>query len=133
VDNSATTRSLVCRLLSSWGSRLEESADGNSSLAFLRQPAQGIDPFQIALLDMSLPGMDGQELGRRIAADPQMKGTALVLMTDFGRQSNSARLQALGFTGRVSKPIWERPLRASQSTYFHRRQTATGPFLLRLR
>ncbi len=113
VDDNATNRSLVCRLLNSWGCRPEESADGNSALAILRQAALGADPFRMALLDMSLPGMDGEELGRRIAADPQLKPTALVLMTGFcrRRQSDWARLQALGFAGHVSKPIWERTLR----------------------
>jgi len=111
VDDNNTNRLLVCRLLSSWGCRPEGSADGNSALAILRQAAQGVDPFQIALLDMSLPGMEGEELGRRIAADPQLKDAALVLMTGFGRQSDWARLQARGFSGHVSKPIWEHSLR----------------------
>ena len=111
VDDNATNRSLVSRLLNSWGCSPEESADGNSALAILRQAAQGADPFRMALLDMSLPGMDGEELGRRIAADPQLKHTALVLMTGLGRQTDWERLQALGFAGQVSKPIWERSLR----------------------
>jgi PAS domain S-box-containing protein len=113
VDDNATNRSLVCRILNSWGSRPEGSADGNSALAILRQAAQRADPFQIALLDTSLPGMNGEELGRRIAADPQLRQTALVLMTSFcrRRQSDWATLQALGFAGQVSKPIWERSLR----------------------
>jgi CheY-like chemotaxis protein/HPt (histidine-containing phosphotransfer) domain-containing protein len=57
--------------------------------------------------------MDGEELGGRIAADPQLKPMALVLMTGFGRrrQSDWAHLQALGFKAHVSKPIWERSLR----------------------
>jgi PAS domain S-box-containing protein len=111
VDDNATNRSLVCRLLNSWGCRPEETADGNSALAILRQAVQGADPFRMALLDMSLPGMDGEELGRRILADSQLQHTALVLMTGFGRQSDWARLQALGFAGHVSKPIWEHTLR----------------------
>jgi len=111
VDDSVTNQSLVRSILRSWGCRPEESADGNSALAILRQAAQAADPFQIALLDMSLPGMDGEELGRRIAADPELKHTALVLMTGFGRHSDLARLQALGFSGHVIKPIWERTLR----------------------
>jgi PAS domain S-box-containing protein len=113
VDDNATNRSLVCRFLNSWGCRVQESADGNSALAILHHAAQGADPFQIALLDKSLPGMDGEELGGRIAADPQLKQTALVLMTGFGRRrlSDWAHLQALGFTGHVSKPIWEHSLR----------------------
>ena len=111
VDDNATNRSLVCRLLRFWGCRPEGCADGSSALAILRQAAQGADPFGFALLDMSLAGMDGEELGRRIAADGQLQQTALVLMTGFDRQSDGARLQALGFAGHVSKPIWEHSLR----------------------
>ena len=112
-DDNASSRSRVCRLLHSWGCRLQESVDGSSALKILRQAAQAADPFRMALLDMSLPGMDGEELGRRIAADPQLHQTALVLMTGFSqhRQSDSARLRALGFAGHVSKPIWARTLR----------------------
>jgi len=113
VDDNATNRSLVSRLLHSWGCHPQESADGSSALKILRQAAQAADPFRMALLDMSLPGMDGEELGRQIAADPQLQQTALVLMTGFSRrrQSDWARMQALGFAGHVSKPIWGRTLK----------------------
>jgi PAS domain S-box-containing protein len=111
VDDNATNRSLVARLLKSWGCGTEESADGNSALALLRQAAQRNDPFRIALLDRNLPGMDGEELGRRIAADPQLKHTALVMMAGLGTQTDGERLQGLGFSGQVSKPIGARSLR----------------------
>jgi two-component system sensor histidine kinase/response regulator len=113
VDDSATNRSLVCRLLNSWGCRAQESADGSSALAALRENPPDVDPFRVALIDMSLPGMDGEELGRHIAADPHLKQTALVLMTGFAqrRQSDWTRLQAAGFAGQISKPIWARVLR----------------------
>jgi two-component system, sensor histidine kinase and response regulator len=111
VDDNATNRSIVRRLLNSWGCRPEEAVDAKSALAILRQAARDADPFRIALLDITLPGMDGEELGQRIAADPQLKPTALVLMTTISRQSDWARLQVLGFAGHVSKPIWERTLR----------------------
>ncbi len=111
VDANTTNQSLVSRLLSSWGCRPETSADGDSALAILRQAAQGADPFQIALLDMSLPGMGAEELGRRIAADPQLQHTALLSMSGLGRQTDAASLHALGFAGHIFKPIWERTLR----------------------
>jgi PAS domain S-box-containing protein len=115
VDDNATNRAMLTRLLNSWGCRSQESADGNSALEILRQAARKSDPFRLTLLDLSLPGMDGEELGRQIAADPRLKQTALVLMTGFGqrRQSDGARLQALGFAAHVSKPIGERTLRAA--------------------
>jgi len=111
VDDNATNRSLVSRLMNAWGCRIEEAADRDSALAILRQAAQRAAPFRIALLDMGLPGMNGEELGRQIAADPQFKQTALVLMTDFGQEGDWARLQALGFAGYVPKPIFENRLR----------------------
>jgi CheY-like chemotaxis protein/HPt (histidine-containing phosphotransfer) domain-containing protein len=111
VDDNSTNRSLVCRLLSAWGCRPEGSADGSSALATLRQAARTAEPFGMALLDMTLPGMDGEELGRRIAGDLQLKPMTIVLMTGFGRQCDGERLHALGFAGQVSKPIWARSLR----------------------
>jgi two-component system, sensor histidine kinase and response regulator len=110
-DASAANQSLVSRLLKSWGCRPQASADGDSALSILRQAAQAADPFEIALLDMSLPGMDAEELGRRIAADAQLKHTALLSMSGLGRQTDAARLHALGFKGHIFKPIWERTLR----------------------
>jgi PAS domain S-box-containing protein len=113
VDDNATNRAMLSRLLNSWGCRSQESADGNSALQILRQAAQESDPFRLALLDLSLPGMDGEELGRQIAGDPRLQQTALVLMTGFGQRqpSDGARLPAPGFAAQVSKPIGERALR----------------------
>ena len=115
VDDNASNRSLVVRLLKSWGCRPAESADANSALAQLRWAARRADHFHVALLDMTLPGINGEELGGQIAADPHLEHTALVLMTPFGlrRKGDRARLQALRFAGQVSKPIWGQSLKDS--------------------
>jgi PAS domain S-box-containing protein len=110
VDDNATNRHLLCALLRSWGCRPEESADAGSALSVLQQAARTSQPFQIAILDLDLPDVDGVDLGRRIATDPELKPTALYLMTGFGRFVAGARLHALGFAGQIAKPIWERKL-----------------------
>jgi CheY-like chemotaxis protein len=113
VDDNATSRSLVCRLVSAWGCHPEEPADGISAFAILRQGAEGANPFRMALLDMSLPGMDGEELGRRIAADPGLKHTELVLMTSFGGESDGRacrRWDSLDmFANRLGSALCARP------------------------
>jgi len=111
VDDNGTNRALLSRILQSWGCRTEESTNANSAMASLRVAAHRCDPFQIALLDMSLPGMNGEQLGRLIAGDRQFNSTALVLMPGFGMQSDMAHLRDLGFTAQVLKPIFERSLR----------------------
>jgi PAS domain S-box-containing protein len=110
VDDNATNRHLLCALLRSWGCRPAESADAGSAMSVLKQAARTSEPFQIAVLDMDLPDMDGVDLGRQIASDPELEPTALYLMTGSGRIVDGARLQALGFKGQIAKPIWERKL-----------------------
>jgi two-component system, sensor histidine kinase and response regulator len=117
VDDNATNSSLVHALLKLWGFRAQESADADSALAILRQAVTLADPFEIVILDMSLPGSDGEAFGQRIVADPQFKDTAVVVMTNFGKKYDPARLQALGFAGQVTKPVWERTLRHALSAF----------------
>ena len=74
VDDNATNRSLVRGFLSSWGGRVEESTDGNAALAVLRQAADKAQPFQIAMLDMTLPGMTGEDLAKRNSGRPSIEG-----------------------------------------------------------
>ncbi|MGA9352573.1 MAG: response regulator [Terriglobales bacterium] len=121
VDDNGVSRLLLCRLLKSWGCRPEEASDGKSAMAALHQAIHAADPFQIAFLDMTLPDVDGKELGRQIANDPQFKNAqfdqprlkhpALVLMTGFGSHLDLASLQNLGFAAHIFKPVWERALK----------------------
>jgi len=107
VDDNGTNRSLLAGLLVAWGCRCDVAGDADAALTVLRQAAQAGDPFGVALLDMGMAGMNGEELGRHIASDPQLHRTVLILMTGIGQNHDAARLQECGFSGAVSKPIWE--------------------------
>ena len=111
VDDNATNRAMLCRLLGYWGCRPEGTGEGRSALAILRRAAQAADPFSTALVDMSLPGIPGEDLGRKIKEDPQLMSINLILMTGFGQQCDRAHLQSWGFAGQVSKPVWDHTLR----------------------
>jgi CheY-like chemotaxis protein/HPt (histidine-containing phosphotransfer) domain-containing protein len=110
-DDSAANQGLLRGFLTTWGCRAEEAANGKSALAALRQAIQTPDPFQVSILDTRLPGIDGQELVKQIAAEPQLKDMAILLMTDFGQKSDLAGLQGIGNIAQVSKPVWESTLR----------------------
>jgi PAS domain S-box-containing protein len=111
VDDNDTNRALVRKLLVTYGCRPDEAADQDTALNALRQAAQAGDPFKIALLDIKLTTANGDDLRARIVAEPPLKPTALVLMTDFGHLLDEIRLGKLGFSGQISKPIWEQTLR----------------------
>ncbi len=113
VDDHARNRSLVATLLKSWGCRCEEAVDADAALDALRRAAQADDRFRIALLDLDLPGLDGEELGRRIAADPQLNHTAMLGMSPLGGYADLGRVQRAGFAGYVLKPVFESRLSAA--------------------
>jgi CheY-like chemotaxis protein/HPt (histidine-containing phosphotransfer) domain-containing protein len=111
VDDQETNRLLVTTLLKSWGLRFAEAMDGEKALAALREAAHDGDPFRIALVDMLMPILDGAELGRRIKADPEIRETRLIMMTSLGQRGDAARLEEIGFSGYLTKPVRQSQLR----------------------
>jgi PAS domain S-box-containing protein len=113
VDDNATNRLLITELLKSWGCRFEEEAEPGNALDKLKEAAHSGDPFQVALLDMLMPGMDGMELGRRIKASPKLAQTRLILVTSLGQRGDATRLKEIGFSGYLPKPVRQNQLRDS--------------------
>jgi CheY-like chemotaxis protein len=127
VDDNATNRAVVGAVLKSWGCRLGHAADGDSALATLRKAARLAHPFEVALLDMEMPGLDGKELGRHIAADPQLTRTALLLMASPNRGPKNAAPEEHGFAGGIKKPVMESPLRNALSVALGKKKAMTEP------
>jgi CheY-like chemotaxis protein len=59
----------------------------------------------VAFVDASLPGLDGYEVARRIKADPQFGGTAVVLMASQHRPLDEARASEVGADDHILKPF----------------------------
>ncbi|MEE9515743.1 MAG: response regulator, partial [Candidatus Adiutricales bacterium] len=60
---------------------------------------------RVAILDMLMPGKDGETLGRKIKADALLKQTILVMLTSAGRRGDAARLDKIGFAAYLTKPV----------------------------
>ncbi|MEI8285621.1 MAG: response regulator, partial [bacterium] len=70
------------------------------------------DPFRIALIDMQMPGMDGEALGRVIRADKRLTATRMVMLTSLGHQGDALRFYEIGFVAYAIKPIRHQELKA---------------------
>jgi two-component system, sensor histidine kinase and response regulator len=101
VDDNDTNRLLLAKLLSSWGCRHAEAADAEDALRFLWQGIIDGDPFQIALLDMQMPDVNGDELGQRIKGDPALAKTHLILLTSLGYTAQ----RTADFDACLTKPV----------------------------
>jgi len=106
VDDNATNRRLLSTLLASWSCRSEEAEDADEAMRLLRQGMKENDPFGIAILDMLMPGTDGETLGRWIKEDPDLRDTVLLVMaTSAGLRGDAARMKEIGFSAYLTKPI----------------------------
>ena len=110
VDDNATTCEVLNYRLRSWGARGDYVGSGEEALSRLREAARAADPYQIALLDAQLPGMDGEALARAIRAEPGLERTAIGLLTSFGQAGVQSRDRESVSMARLPKPIREAQL-----------------------
>lgn len=105
VDDNATNRLVLTEMLKSWDCFVEEASNGPKALEKLQDSLVNGKPFGIAILDMQMPGMDGETLGRKIKEDPKLTKTLLVMLTSLGQRGDLANLIESGFSDCLSKPI----------------------------
>ena len=105
VDDNATNRRLLRELLTSWGCRFEEAAGPEEALVKLNESAKTESPFHVAILDMHMPYMDGETLGKKIKESPILKETILVMLTSLGQLGDGARVKKIGFAAYLTKPV----------------------------
>jgi PAS domain S-box-containing protein len=102
VDDNATNREIVVRQARSWGMLPRATGRPSEALTWVERG----DPFDVAILDMQMPEIDGLALARRIRGQPAGRALPLVLLTSLGRKERS---WAREFAVTLTKPV-----RASQ-------------------
>ena len=112
VDDNATNREIMTTRMTSWGMRPAETQDGSKAIQALYQALDENDPFRIAVIDMQMPGVDGETLGRAIQTDERLADTRLVLLTCLGTRGDARRFQEVGFAAYSTKPIRYQELKA---------------------
>jgi two-component system sensor histidine kinase/response regulator len=105
VDDNATNRRAFHGQLRAWGMRPLEVGSGAEALAVLRTQGDD-DGFALVLIDMQMPGMDGEQTAAAIKADPRLAAIPLVLLSSAGmRFSSDAEMRAKGFAAALTKPV----------------------------
>ena len=104
VDDNPTSRAILERHLRARGMTVTVAADAPFALALLRRSAQAATLPDVALIDRHMPGMDGLDLARVIAADPDLDPVRLIMLTsaNTSRSEVSVRISA-----HLSKPVPE--------------------------
>ncbi len=104
VDDNETNRFILNEQAGCWGMEARSADCGQCALEMLHEAVlQGI-PFDIAILDMMMPEMDGIELARRIKSDEKIAGVRLIMLTSVGEYDvNEGRMA--GIRAFLTKPV----------------------------
>ncbi len=105
VDDNAANREILTTQITAWGGRVDAVSDGPTAIHQLHRHHAAGDPVQVAIVDMRMPEMDGETLGRTIRENPDLADTRLVMLTSGGKRGDAKRLAAIGFAAYLTKPV----------------------------
>ncbi|HKU30288.1 MAG TPA: response regulator [Arthrobacter sp.] len=104
VDDNASNRLVLEAQLAGWQLIPEAVGDARQALERCREEHNAGHPFDIAVLDMCMPGMDGLELARQLSADTALRSTRIIMLTST-MNVNKAELTAAGVQEWLTKPV----------------------------
>jgi len=104
VDDNASAREILARMLVSMGLRVDMVASGEIALSLLEQENDS-DPYQVVLIDWMMPGKDGVEIARTIEKDSKYNNVNVVLVTAYGREEVSIAAEGVRVAAVITKPV----------------------------
>ena len=105
VDDNATNRRILRQQLLSWGVEAVEAVDGFQALELALTAAEGGRAFDLGVVDLNMPGMDGIELAQALKAQPSTADTMLFLLSSSGHRLEPAQSHLTGFAASLTKPV----------------------------
>jgi CheY-like chemotaxis protein len=100
IDDSPTILKVVQLVLSRAGFRVETAADGDAGLAACKRERPAL-----VLLDFVMPKMNGYQVCRALAADPDLRDIPVVLMSAKGDQVGERFVKVMGIVDYITKPF----------------------------
>ena len=100
VEDMRALRTIMARLLEKLGHRVQVAEDGLAALESITQ----VIP-DVIFSDISMPGMTGYDLARKIKSLPSLSDTYLVAMSGYGQFSDRQQSQESGFNEHLVKPV----------------------------
>jgi len=105
IDDNKTDREIIKMQVKSWGCEILEAEDAKSALHLLKLSAKNNNPVDFAIIDLKMPGINGEELGKSIKEDKEISKTNLIMLTALGQRGDAKKMFNIGFEGFLIKPL----------------------------
>ena len=105
VDDNATNRKILRQQLVSWSVEVLEAVDGYEAAELAAAAAASGQPFDIGVLDLNMPGMDGIELASIFKSNDATSSMLLYLLSSSGDHLGAGEAHLRGFEASLTKPV----------------------------
>ncbi|HSG14985.1 MAG TPA: response regulator [Anaerolineae bacterium] len=100
IEDNLANQILVQRVLESEGYGIVHAADGRSGIQFAQE-----SEFDLILIDMGLPDLDGQTVVTMLQQMPKFEATPIVAITAWPAEQALMTAERYGLSGCILKPI----------------------------
>ncbi|GMU52363.1 MAG: hypothetical protein AMXMBFR33_15090 [Candidatus Xenobia bacterium] len=126
VDDNATNLRVMMDLLRGWQARPVAAKSGPEALEAMRLAVRQNEPFDLVLLDMHMPEMDGLELAHEIHLDEKLSASVVMMLNSSNLKGDAERGRAEGIVATMTKPVSENELLRAMATHLRGRTGKTG-------
>jgi PAS domain S-box-containing protein len=106
-DDNKTNRTILTKVLKNFGCRVEAVKSGSDAIKALKAAVNDNVPFRILLLDMMMPGMDGEHTTIIIRNTAEIQDTKIIMLTSLGTRGEVSDMRRIGCDGYLIKPAKE--------------------------
>jgi len=126
IDPNANSREAIQGFLESIGCFFELAKNSEDSLNILRESKSQNKPFHLAIINHSLEDMKGEDLGKLITSDNELKDILMIMLTVRGFRGDAKLAKDAGFSAYLTKPIRQSQLVDCLMTLFIKKESANS-------
>ena len=104
VDDNESNRIILHHLVTGWGMVDDQAQDATSAMALIEQQAKKGLSYDVAIVDMLMPGKDGLQFAKEMKAHPVGSLVRLVILTSLIQRGHAELARQAGFVAYLTKP-----------------------------
>ncbi|KOP26740.1 ATPase [Hapalosiphon sp. MRB220] len=105
VDDNATNCKIIYHQATRWGMQVDKADNADTALNAIIAACQQNNPYDVVLIDMQMPQIDGMQLGEQIKANSAIAETPLIMITSTNQRDEVHRALKIGFAAYLVKPV----------------------------